>query len=166
MSDAKYEVDVQIEIASGSTIKYEIDHETSLLRVDRILHTPMVYFFNYGYIINTLGGDGDPLDAIVLCKESIRPTSHIMCKMVGVLHTIDESGEDDKIVLVPIDKIDKHSVNINDIEHVTEFKRKKLVFFFDNYKKMEPKKWVKVDPVFENREKAYKIYKNSLIQKQ
>jgi inorganic pyrophosphatase len=163
---SKYEVDVHIEISSGSTIKYEIDHETKNLRVDRILHTPMVYFFNYGYILNTLGGDGDPLDAVVLCDEGIYPTSHIKCKMLGVLHTMDESGEDDKIILVPMDKIDKHSVNVNNITDISEFVKKKLIFFFDNYKKMEPKKWVKINPVFGDKDKAHKVYTNSLVHKQ
>ena len=157
-----YEVEVQIEIPVGSRIKYEIDHNTGKLRVDRILHTPVYYFFNYGYIPNTLSGDGDPLDAIVLCNEKITPTAYITCKIVGVIKTWDESGEDDKMLLVPIDKIDRDSSYINNDNDLPEYKKQKLICFFEDYKKMEPGKWVKIDKDFKDRDEALKIYKESL----
>jgi inorganic pyrophosphatase len=157
-----YEVDVQIEIPLGSNIKYEYDHNTHELRVDRVLHSPVIYFFNYGYIPNTLSGDGDPLDAIVLCKESLYPTSLVKCKILGVLHTTDESGEDDKIILVPINKVDRESEGYNDITDVKKFTQEKLKVFFKDYKKMEVGKWVEIDETIGNKEKAKKVFDTSI----
>ena len=87
-------VDVQIEIPSGQSVKYEIDHNTHQLKCDRFLHVPFAYPFNYGYILNTLGGDGDPLDAVVICKPSLFPTCLIKCRIIGALITSDENGKD------------------------------------------------------------------------
>lgn len=157
-----YEVDVQIEIPMGSNIKYEYDHNTHTLHVDRILHSPVVYFFNYGYIPYTLSGDGDPLDAIVLCRESLMPTCLVKCKILGVLHTIDESGEDDKLVLVPVDKVDKESEYYNDISDIKEFIKDKIKCFFKDYKKMESGKWVQINEIFGNKENAKEIYDASV----
>lgn len=162
VEEPNYEVDVQIEIPLGSNIKYEYDHNTHELRVDRVLHSPVIYFFNYGYIPNTLSGDGDPLDAIVLCKESLMPTCLVRCKMLGVLHTTDESGEDDKVILVPIDKVDRESEGYNDITDVKQFTQEKLKCFFKDYKKMEAGKWVKIDETIGNKEKAIKVFNESI----
>jgi len=157
-----YEVDVQIEIPVGSKIKYEIDHDTGQLRVDRILHTPVYYFFNYGYIPHTLSGDGDPLDAVVLCNEKIAPTAYIACKIIGAIKTVDESGEDDKILLVPINKIDRDSNYVENINDIPQYKKQKLVCFFEDYKKLEPGKWVTIDKDLKDRDEALKIYQEAM----
>src|SRR6185312_14899665 len=100
------EVEVKIEISKGHTVKYEFDHVSGKLICDRFLHVPFAYKFNYGFITNTLGGDGDPLDAIVLCDQSLHPTCYIQCKIIACLITKDEKGRDDKIILVPSEKVD------------------------------------------------------------
>ena len=87
-------VRVQIEISQGSNVKYEIDHKTNELVCDRFLHGPFAYPFNYGYICGTLGGDGDPLDAVVICNRSLVPSCYIKCKIIGALVTVDEKGRD------------------------------------------------------------------------
>ncbi|MBA42741.1 MAG: inorganic pyrophosphatase [Magnetococcales bacterium] len=154
-------VEVQIEIPRGSNIKYEYDHVNNKLIVDRIISTPVYYFFNYGYIPNTLGGDDDPLDAIVLSNNSFHPTCYINCKVIGVLETEDEKGIDDKIILVPEDSIDKKSSQINDIEDIDSEIIAKLKFFFSNYKKLESNKWVKVNELGDKK-RANEIIKEGL----
>ena len=77
-------VTVQIEIGIGQTVKYEIDHKTNKIICDRFLYGPFTYPFNYGYIVNTLGGDGDPLDAVVICKPSLQAGCFINCKIISV----------------------------------------------------------------------------------
>lgn len=153
---------VIIEISKGSNIKYEYDTRTKRLVCDRILHTPMAYPFNYGYIENTLSGDGDPLDAIVLCKDALLPTCYIECKVIGVLHTEDESGIDPKIILVPVAKIDPECAEINDITDVDKSLLKKLEFFFENYKKLENNKWVKINGIC-GKDKALEIITKSKV---
>jgi inorganic pyrophosphatase len=136
-------IEVQIEVPRGSNVKYEYDHINHKLIVDRILHSPVYYFFNYGYIPDTLGGDGDPLDVVVLTNETLYPTAYVECKIIGVLKTEDEKGEDDKIICVPRDKIDFVSKGINDLADIDEMTKDRLVQFFETYKKLEPNKWVR-----------------------
>ena len=99
------EIDVFIEISKNSHIKYEYDHNKKALRCDRLLHTPLKYIFNYGFIPNTLSGDGDPLDVIVLMEDELIPGCYIKCKILGCLDTSDDEGHDPKIIACPIDKI-------------------------------------------------------------
>lgn len=153
-------VEVVIEVTKGSNIKYEYDHKNNKLICDRILHTPMNYFFNYGYIENTLSPDGDPIDVVVLCKEKLMPTCYINCKILGVLYTEDEKGLDPKIITVPSDKIDPESKNINNISDISKDTLNKLKFFFQNYKKLEPNKWVNVTGWGDNKEACELIKKS------
>ena len=146
----------------NSNVKYEYDHVNDKLIVDRILHTPVNYFFNYGYIPNTLSGDGDPLDAIVLSKEKFYPTSYILCKIIGILHTEDEKGIDDKLILVPADSIDSESRGIDNIYDIHDSIKDKLIHFFENYKILEKNKWVKVNKNLGDKDDAYKVYIESL----
>ena len=154
-------VDVQIEIPKGSRVKYEYDHETHQLRVDRFIRTPVDYFFNYGFIPNTLSGDGDPLDAVILCDEVLCPRAFISCKIVGLLDTKDESGRDEKLILVPSDKISYFTHNVNNLEDINPSTLDRIRFFFGNYKTLEPGKWVQVIG-FGNKEKAMTVYKDSI----
>ena len=158
MSLYDYEVEVHIEIPLGSNIKYEYDHNTNKLIVDRLIHSPVYYFFNYGYIPNTLGGDGDPLDAVVLCRESFHPMSYIQCKLIGVINTTDEKGQDDKLILVPIDKIDKESEQYNNIDDISNHTKERLICFFEDYKKLEPEKWINVNKTLGNKYDAMNLY--------
>lgn len=156
----KDHIEVMIEIPKGSKIKYEYDHENNKLICDRFLYTPVDYFFNYGYIPHTLSEDGDPTDVIVLCEPSIYPTAHIKCKPIGVLYTEDEDGIDPKIISVPINKVDPNSSKYNDIDDLEEHTKKKLRFFYENYKNLNPNKWIKVNG-WGNREETLNIINES-----
>ncbi|MVU79451.1 inorganic diphosphatase [Nocardia sp. ET3-3] len=148
------EFDVTIEIPRGQRNKYEVDHETGRVRLDRYLYTPMMYPADYGYIENTLGGDGDPLDCMVLLPEPVFPGVLVEARPVGVLIMSDEAGTDEKLVAVP--NKDKRWAHIQDVEDIPEFQRKEIAHFFERYKDLEPGKWVKVEG-WEGREKAEKL---------
>jgi inorganic pyrophosphatase len=143
------DVNVVIEISKGSNVKYEYDSKTKRLICDRILQTPVSYFFNYGFIENTLSDDNDSLDAVVLCDESLFPTCHILCRPVGVLHTVDEHGDDPKIILVPSSSVNPLYDNIKDLNDINVKVLEKLKFFFENYKKMEKNKWVQTGDFYD-----------------
>ena len=152
---APEEVYVVIEIPMGSSIKYEIDKETGLIFVDRILFTAMYYPFNYGFIPGTLEEDGDPVDVLVLGYDKLHPGVVIKARPIGVLETEDEKGKDAKIVAVPIEKIDPRFENIKDISDLPANIRERIAHFFEHYKELEKGKWVKVIG-WKNREEALK----------
>jgi len=152
---APEEVYVVIEIPMGSNIKYEIDKETRLIFVDRILFTAMYYPFNYGFIPGTLEEDGDPVDVLVLGYDKLHPGVVIKARPIGVLETEDEKGKDAKIVAVPIEKIDPRFENIKDISDLPSNIRERIAHFFEHYKELEKGKWVKVIG-WKNREEALK----------
>lgn len=145
---------VVIEIPKHSRVKYELDPSTGRLIVDRILHTPCSYSFNYGFIENTLGGDGDPIDAVVITEEPFHPLSTVECRAIGVILTEDEKGIDDKVLLVPCK--DPDMGHVHDISDLSPHLLKKITFFFENYKKMENGKWSKTKDVLPAHD-AYKI---------
>jgi Inorganic pyrophosphatase len=138
------QVNVLIEIPQGSNVKYELDKEEKVIKVDRILYTAMFYPFNYGFIPGTLEEDGDPLDVLVISNYPLMPGSVIEVRPVGMLFMRDEEGEDAKIIAVPIDKIDPTFSNIKDINDVPDAIKNKITHFFEHYKELEPGKWVKV----------------------
>ena len=140
MSDFK----VFVEIPIGSGVKYEVDEETKELKVDRFLYTAFRYPFNYGYIVGTRGGDGDPMDVVVLSSEPVVPGVVMKCHAIGVLETEDEEGEDAKVIAVPTAKIDPFYGVYTDIKDVPAALLNKIKHFYENYKTIEPGKWVKV----------------------
>jgi inorganic pyrophosphatase len=142
--NAPNEVNVVIEIPMGSSIKYEIDKETGLVFVDRILFTAMHYPFNYGFVPGTLEEDGDPVDVLVLGYEPLHPGVVVKARPIGVLETEDEKGRDAKIVAVPIEKIDPRFENIRDINDLPQNFKDRIAHFFEHYKELEKGKWVKV----------------------
>lgn len=125
-------------------IKYEVDKDTGLLFVDRFAPMPMVFPAHYGFINNTLGGDGDPVDAFVYTDIPVVPGAIVRCRPVGVLMTTDESGEDAKLVCVPHKKLDPRFENIKDYTDLPQMFRDQLEQFYQHYKNLEPGKWVKV----------------------
>lgn len=131
-----------IEIPRGSRNKYEVDHETGRVHLDRVLFTPFVYPVDYGYFDNTLGGDGDPLDALVLLEFPVYPGVVVEVRAVGVLPMEDDGGIDEKIVCVPAK--DPRWAHIQDIDDVPVQTKNELKHFFEHYKDLEPGKWVKV----------------------
>jgi inorganic pyrophosphatase len=153
-------VNVYIEISKNSNIKYEYDKEIKSLVCDRVLHTPFRYEFNYGFIPDTLSPDGDALDAVVLMDESLIPGCYIKCKIIGCLDTSDEKGIDPKLILVPIDKIDPNSKDMNNISDISEHNLKKIKYFYKHYKDLE-NKMVEVGN-FLNKEDSIKVYNDSI----
>ncbi len=137
------EFDATIEIPKGQRNKYEVDHKTGRVRLDRYLYTPMVYPADYGYIENTLGSDGDPLDVLVLLPEPVFPGVIVEARAVGMLRMSDEAGGDEKVVAVPAG--DKRWNHIQDVTDIPEAERNAIQHFFEHYKDLEPNKWVKVD---------------------
>ena len=103
--DVPNDINVVIEIPQGSQVKYEVDKESGAIFVDRFLFTPMAYPAAYGFIPGTLAADGDPADALVLAPAAIVPGAVIRCRPIGMLQMEDESGQDEKIICVPHDKI-------------------------------------------------------------
>ncbi|MGH1441194.1 MAG: inorganic diphosphatase [Cellvibrionaceae bacterium] len=140
------EINVIIEIPlNGEPVKYEVDKDTGALFVDRILGTSMHYPCNYGYINNTLCGDGDPADVMVITRFGLTPGSVVRCRPVGVLKMTDESGEDAKILAVPTEKISQMNKKIQKLDDVPELLLKRISHFFEHYKDLEEGKWVKIE---------------------
>ncbi|MBE5469833.1 inorganic pyrophosphatase [Mycobacteroides abscessus subsp. massiliense] len=134
------EFDVTIEIPKGQRNKYEVDHETGRVRLDRFLYTPMAYPTDYGFIENTLGEDGDPLDALVLLPESVFPSVIVEARPVGMFKMVDDGGGDDKVLCVPAG--DPRWDHIQDIGDVSSFELDSIKHFFVHYKDLEPGKFV------------------------
>ena len=128
--------DVTIEIPKGQRNKYEIDHKTGRLRLDRYLYTPMGYPADYGYIEGTLAEDGDPLDALVLVGEPTFPGCWILARPVAVFHMSDEKGPDEKVILVPLK--DPQWSAVRDIGDVPPNLLNEIEHFFTVYKDLEP----------------------------
>ncbi len=131
-----------IEIPRGSRNKYEVDHETGRVHLDRVLFTPFVYPVDYGYFEKTLGGDGDPLDALVLLEFPVFPGVVVDVRPVAVLPMEDDGGIDEKIVCVPTK--DPRWAHIQDVNDIPEQTKNEIKHFFEHYKDLEPGKWVKV----------------------
>ena len=134
------EFDVTIEIPKGTRNKYEVDHATGRMRLDRTLFTATHYPADYGFIENTLGEDGDPLDALVLLDEPTFPGCLIKCRAIGMFHMRDEAGGDDKIMCIPVG--DPRMEHLQDLEDIAHFHRLEIQHFFETYKDLEPGKSV------------------------
>ena len=143
--------------ANALPVKYELDKESGALFVDRFLATPMHYPLNYGFIPNTLSGDGDPIDVLVLSEYPITYGAVLPCKPIGVLLMEDEKGEDEKILAVPSEKMNSEYSKINEIEELPEVTLKKVEHFFEHYKDLEKGKWVKVAGYKDSKEAKNKI---------
>ncbi len=131
-------IQVVIEIPRGSRNKYEIDHETGRVFLDRRLFTATTYPADYGFVPDTLGGDGDPLDALVLLEDPVYPGVWVSARPVGVLFMRDEAGEDAKLICVP--PKEPRWANVNDIGDLTPQLVEEIQHFFEVYKALEPGK--------------------------
>lgn len=134
--------DAIIEIPAGSRNKYEVDHETGRVFLDRVLYTNFVYPTDYGFFVNTLGLDGDPLDVLVPLEYPVFPGVGLTVRPVAILHMSDEAGGDDKVIAVLDDKRWNH---IQDVDDLPEELRNRIEHFFTHYKDLEAGKWVKVE---------------------
>ena len=127
-----------IEISKGSKKKYELDKETGLIILDRVLHTSTHYPANYGFIPRTLADDGDPLDVLILCNESIYPMTLINCFPIGVIKMIDSGALDEKIIAIPFK--DPTYNGYYDIHELPKHIFEEMMHFFEVYKSLEHKK--------------------------
>ncbi|HEV2361302.1 MAG TPA: inorganic diphosphatase [Acidimicrobiales bacterium] len=134
------EFEVVIEIPKGQRNKYEMDHATGRIRLDRMLFTSTRYPADYGFIEDTLGQDGDPLDALVLVEEPTFPGCLIRSRAIGMFRMTDEKGPDDKVIAVPVG--DPRLEHLQDLRHLPEFDRLEIQHFFEVYKDLEPGKSV------------------------
>jgi inorganic pyrophosphatase len=133
-----------IEIPTGSKVKYELDKRSGLLLVDRILFSAVHYPANYGFIPRTYCDDGDPLDVLVLCEETIQPLAIMRAKIIGVMKMRDDKGEDDKLIAVHAD--DPTYADYSDISEIPAHKLRELKRFFEDYKALENKKVLVSEP--------------------
>ncbi|RAU17798.1 inorganic diphosphatase [Nitrincola tibetensis] len=144
--DLPNDIYVVIEIpAESSPVKYEIDKDSDAVFVDRFMAAPMFYPANYGYINNTLADDGDALDVLVITPYPVAVGSVVRCRPVGILNMTDEAGEDAKLVAVPHQKLSQAYNDIQDINDLPQLTKDRIAHFFENYKKLEVGKWVKVE---------------------
>jgi len=128
---------VCIEIESGSKVKYELDKDTGLLRLDRILYTSTHYPANYGFIPRTYAHDYDPLDVLVLCTQHIYPLTLVRCYPIGVITMIDNGRNDEKIIAIPFDEPTYN--HVRDISQLPEHTFEEMRHFFSVYKALENK---------------------------
>ncbi len=154
-------VNALIEIPYGSNIKYELDKESGAVVVDRVLYGAMFYPANYGFVPNTLAKDGDPVDILVLNDYPVQAGAVIKCRLIGVLMMEDEAGMDEKLLAVPVSKIDPSYDEIKSIDDLPQATLNKIKNFFETYKTLEPNKWVKVKD-FEGKEKAAKMLEEAI----
>ena len=134
------EFEVVVEIPKGQRNKYEMDHVTGRIYLDRMLFTSTRYPADYGFIDGTLGQDGDPLDALVLVEEPTFPGCVVRSRAIGMFRMTDEKGPDDKIIAVPAH--DPRLEHLQDLRHLPEFDRLEIQHFFEVYKDLEPGKSV------------------------
>lgn len=151
-------VNAIIEIPKGSRAKYEIDKESGLIKLDRVIYASMYYPLNYGFIPQTLGEDKDPLDIVVLTQVSVVPRCLIPSKVIGVMRMIDRGEADDKIIAVA--EQDASVSHIRDVSELPDFFKVELKHFFENYKTLENKKVVVDD--FLGAAQAYPIIERSI----
>jgi inorganic pyrophosphatase len=136
------DVEVVIEIPKGQRNKYEMDHASGRIRLDRMLFTSTRYPYDYGFIEDTLADDGDPLDVLVLLEEPTFPGCLITCRVIGMFRMRDEKGADEKIISVPAQ--DPRQEHLRDLHHLPEFDRLEIQHFFEVYKALEPGKCVEI----------------------
>ncbi len=155
---APAQVNGLIEIPQGSRSKYEIDKETGLLMLDRVIHSSFHYPVNYGFIPQTLGHDGDPLDILVLCSQSIQPLCLVDATVIGNMQMIDSGEADDKIIAVAT-----KDPSVNYIKEIDELPRHfitELKNYFEQYKVLENKEVLIKD--FQNKETAYEVIREAI----
>jgi inorganic pyrophosphatase len=151
--NAPASVNALIEIPQGSRAKYEVDKETGLLRLDRVIYSSFHYPINYGFIPQTLGADGDPLDILVLCSQPIQSLCLVAANVIGNMQMIDSGTADDKIIAVAAkDPSVNHILTMEELPHhfLLELRN-----FFEQYKVLENKK-VAIDN-FQDKEEAYRV---------
>lgn len=154
-------INAVIEIPYGSSVKYEVDKDSGAVVVDRVMYSAMFYPANYGFVPNTLADDDDPMDILVLNEYPLQAGSVIKCRLIGVLIMEDESGMDEKLIAVPISKIDPRYDNIKTLEDLPKITLDRIKNFFETYKMLEPNKWAKVKD-YRGKDEAESILKKAV----
>ena len=140
-----YDVNAIIEIPQGGEpVKYELDKESGAIYVDRFLHTAMFYPGNYGFIPHTLSGDGDPRDILVVGPTPVVPGAIIRCRPIGCLMMVDEAGNDEKILAVPVDKLHPFYAGLDSWRGLPSILTEQIAHFFQHYKDLEKGKSVEI----------------------
>jgi len=129
---------------NADPVKYEVDKESGAIFVDRFMSTSMHYPTNYGYVPNTISGDGDPVDVLVITPVPLIPGVVVTCRPIGILKMTDEAGEDGKVLAVPIDKKCSLYSQWKKPEDMNPLRLKTIAHFFEHYKDLEEGKWVKI----------------------
>src|SRR5262245_48426449 len=156
--NAPLAVNAVIEIPQGSRAKYEVDKETGLLKLDRVIYSSFHYPINYGFIPQTLGEDGDPLDILVMCSESIQPLCLVQATVIGNMQMIDNGEKDDKIIAVAT-----KDPTVNHFASVDELRKHCIAVmknYFENYKVLE-NKVVEIDE-FQDKNAAYNVINKAI----
>ena len=158
------DINVVIEIPMhADPVKYEIDKESGLLKVDRLIQVSMSYPCNYGFIPHTCAGDGDPVDVLVITAYPLIPGSVISTRAVGVLLMEDEAGPDEKIITLPSKHVDAGLAYIEDIDGINLALKDRIVHFFSHYKDLEPNKFVRIHG-FAGKDRAISLLRQSVNQ--
>ncbi len=131
--------------ANGGSIKYEVDKESGLLMVDRFMPVAMHYPCDYGYVPSTLADDGDAMDVLVLTPYPVQPGTLVRVRALGLLVMTDEAGKDSKILAAPIEKACAQFADVKTLKDLPEMLLNRISHFFEQYKALEPNKWVKVE---------------------
>ena len=157
------EINVVVDVPKGCNNKYEYSEEGGYFELDRVNYMSMFYPFDYGFIPQTHSEDGDALDVLLLTTYPTFPGCVVKARPIGMLLMEDEAGVENKIIAVPIEKVDPRFKEIQDINDLGEHYKKEIQVYFQDYKKLEPKKYehVKVDG-FEPKEKALEIIKQAV----
>ena len=139
------DVNVIVEVPMGGhPIKYEMDKEAGTLVVDRFLYTPMTYPGNYGFVPHTLSDDGDPIDVLICNTRPLLPGCVINVRPIGVLIMEDNSGQDEKILAVPVPQLTRRYDGVREYSDLPEITLAQIEHFFEHYKDLEPGKWVRI----------------------
>lgn len=155
------EINVIIDIPKGCSNKYEYKEEKGYFELDRVIYSPIFFPFEYGFIPQTSSEDGDALDVVLLLTYPTFSGCLIKARPVGILLMEDEKGIDHKIVAVPLEKIDPHFKNIKDIGDINEHLKEEIKVFFEDYKKLEKDKFVKIKG-WEKADKAKEIIEKAI----
>jgi len=160
--NAPWDVNVIIEVPAGTEpVKYELDKDSGALFVDRIMHTSMRYPCNYGFIPHTLADDGDPVDVLLANRTPIMPGAVVRCRPLGVLIMEDEAGMDEKLLMVPVDKLHPFYKDVQSYTELPDIFLRTIAHFFEHYKDLEEGKWVKIKG-WEGPEKAASLVEEGI----
>jgi inorganic pyrophosphatase len=157
-----HSLNVIIEVpVGGEPVKYEFDKVSGAIWVDRILHTPMRYPANYGFVPHTLSEDGDPLDALVVARSPFIPGSVVRVRPIAILFLEDEAGGDEKLLTVPVDSTFPYYENVASHDDLPAIVRQQVEHFFTHYKDLEEQKWVRVG-TWGDRDEAFRIINEAI----